>query len=317
MGFESLLGNERLRENLQNSIRRGHISHFYVICGPEGSGKHTLANLLASAILCRGQDSRPCGSCGPCRKVAENLHPDFITVTDPEHKNIPVRMVREIREDMFIRPNEADYKIYLFPQELGIEGQNALLKVLEEPPAYGVFMLLTDNPEKLLPTVRSRSTELALTALPETLLRKVLQREFPDADEQTITAAIARSGGFLGQAKTVLSGEALTVPQTESFAEAVSSRSALLLTQTLAPMEKWKRDQLLPVLQQWLELTQGALVYRTGCAALSPLSRKMGDSRSSADLLGLLTHLKKAIEYTQSNVSPAAVCGYLAWALRK
>ena len=316
MGFESLLGNERLRENLQNSIRRGHISHFYLICGPEGSGKHTLAKLLASAILCRGE-SRPCGTCGPCRKVAENLHPDFITVTDPEHKNIPVRMVREIREDMFIRPNEADYKIYLFPQELGIEGQNALLKVLEEPPAYGVFILLTDNPEKLLPTVRSRSTELALNALSEPVLRKALQKEFPDSDTQTLTAAIARSGGFLGQARTVLSGEAQTVPQTESFAEAISTRSSLILTQTLVPMEKWKRDQLLSVLQQWLELTQGALVYRTGCAALSPLSRKMGDSRSSADLMGILTQLKKAIEYTQSNVSPAAVCGYLAWALRK
>lgn len=316
MGFESLLGNERLRENLQNSIRRGHISHFYLICGPEGSGKHTLAKLLASAILCRGE-SRPCGTCGPCRKVAENLHPDFITVTDPEHKNIPVRMVREIREDMFIRPNEADYKIYLFPQELGIEGQNALLKVLEEPPAYGVFILLTDNPEKLLPTVRSRSTELALNALSEPVLRKALQKEFPDSDAQTLTAAIARSGGFLGQARTVLSGEAQTVPQTESFAEAISTRSSLILTQTLVPMEKWKRDQLLSVLQQWLELTQGALVYRTGCAALSPLSRKMGDSRSSADLMGILTQLKKAIEYTQSNVSPAAVCGYLAWALRK
>ena len=316
MGFESLLGNDRLRENLQNSIRRGHISHFYLISGPEGSGKHTLAKLLSSAILCRGEGSKPCGECGPCRKIAEDLHPDFITVTDPEHKNVAVKIVRQIREDMFIRPNESDHKIYLFPQELGVEGQNALLKVLEEPPAYGVFILLSDNPEKLLPTVRSRCTELALTALPEPLLRKVLSREFPDAQLESILAAISRSAGFLGQARAALSGGMEADPQTESYAEAFTRRSSLILVQTLAPMEKWKRDQLLPMLQQWLELTQGALVYRSCGSALSPLSRKMGDSRSASELMEAIGHLKKAIDYTQSNVSPAAVCGYLAWALR-
>ena len=164
MGFETLLGNERLKENLTGSLRRGHISHFYLISGPAGSGKHTLAKLLASAILC-GKHNAPCGGCTACRKVQDGNHPDFITVTDPEHKNIAVKIVREIRDDVFIRPNESDHKIYLFAQDLGVEGQNALLKVLEEPPKYGVFLLLTDNPEKILPTVRSRCTELNLHAL--------------------------------------------------------------------------------------------------------------------------------------------------------
>ena len=142
MGFESLLGNDRLKQNLAQSIARGHISHFYLISGPRGSGKRTLAKLLSAAILCQGH-RKPCASCGPCRKVLENNHPDVITVEDPDHKNVAVKIVRQMRDDMFIRPNESDYKIYIFPQELGIEGQNALLKILEEPPAYGVFILLT------------------------------------------------------------------------------------------------------------------------------------------------------------------------------
>ena len=166
MGFEGLLGNDRLKENLISSLGKGRISHFYLISGPEGSGKHTLARLLTAAILCR-ETGKPCGKCGPCRKVLEGNHPDVITVDDPEHKTVAVRIVREAREDVFIRPNEADHKIYLFPQELGIEGQNTLLKILEEPPSYGVFILMTDNPDKLLPTVRSRCTELALQALDE------------------------------------------------------------------------------------------------------------------------------------------------------
>ena len=316
MGFESLLGNERLRENLQNSIRRGHISHFYVICGPEGSGQHTLANLLASAILCRGQDSRPCGSCGPCRKVAENLHPDFITVTDPEHKNIPVRMVREIREDMFIRPNEADYKIYLFPQELGIEGQNALLKILEEPPSYGVFILLTDNPAKLLPTVRSRCTELKLLPLEEKTLHRQLRMDFPKAEEEDLRAAMLRSGGFLGQARQLLEEGDSVPPQTEGFVRAFAARDGLLLAQTLVPLEKWKRDALIPLVTSWLELLESALISRSGIQAVSSHARTMAQSRSAQELHHGAATLKKALDYLQSNVSPAAVCGWLTWELR-
>ena len=110
MGFESLLGNDQLKKNLAESLAKQHISHFYLISGPTGSGKHTLAKLLSAAILCQGS-GQPCLSCGPCRKVMEGNHPDLISVTDPEHKNVAVKIVRQMRDDMFIRANEIDYKI--------------------------------------------------------------------------------------------------------------------------------------------------------------------------------------------------------------
>ena len=315
MGFDALLGNDQLKENLVRSLKSGHISHFYLISGPEGSGKHTLARLLAAAILCRGE-TRPCLSCSPCRKVMEGNHPDFITVEDPEHKNVAVRIVREYRDDMFIRPNESDYKIYLFPQELGIEGQNALLKILEEPPAYGVFILLTDNPEKLLPTVRSRCTELSLRPLPRTLLTPALKKEFPDVPEEDVEAAIFRSGGFLGQAKLLLQEGADYPQQTQSFIQAFSEKNSLLLARTLAGMEKWKRDQLIPILQQWLSILEGALASRAGAAAAPAASRQIAAQRSPRELMVAVQNLQKAIEYAQSNVSPAAICGWLMWELR-
>ena len=315
MAFDTLLGNDRLKQNLAESLAKNHISHFYLISGPRGSGRKTLAALLAQAILCQGH-RKPCGICESCRKIQNHNHPDFITVEDPEHKNVAVKIVRAFREDVFIRPNESDYKIYLFPQDLGVEGQNALLKILEEPPKYGIFLLLTDNPEKILPTVRSRCTELKMQALPRETLETYLTARFPDAAREDIAAAAARSGGFLGQALELLESGGNLPPQTESFVTAVSSRNPLLLTETLVPMEKWKRDALADILQSWLELTEEALAARSGRPAMSVHARTLSQSRSPAELLELSRSLKKAADYTMSNVSPAAVCGWLCWTLR-
>lgn len=317
MGFETLLGNERLKENLKESLAKGHISHCYLISGPEGSGKHTLARLLAAAILCQGKD-KPCGVCTPCRKVLDGNHPDYITVDDPEKKTVPVELIRQARADMFIQPNESEHKIYQFPraQDMGLPGQNALLKVLEEPPAYGVFFLLADNPDKLLPTVRSRCTELKMQTLPEGVLTKQLREDFPKAAPEEIDAAIARSGALLGQARALLSQGAEVSPQTEQFVQAFARRDGLMLTQALTPMEKWKRDALSEILQQWLALLEGALMRRSGGGAVSALSRELAQQRTGAELYAGVTALKKALDYTQSNVSPAAVCGWLSWELR-
>ena len=315
MAFDTLLGNDRLKQNLAASLSKGHIAHFYLISGPRGSGKRTLARLLAAAILCR-EKRKPCLSCTPCRKVMEGNHPDFITVEDPEHKNVAVRIVREIREDVFIRPNESDHKIYLFPQELGIEGQNALLKILEEPPKYGVFLLLTDNPDKLLPTVRSRCTELKMQSIPPEQLRRQLALDFPQASREDIEGAVLRSGGFLGQARELLESGDRIPPQTEGFFRALASRDGLLLTQTLVPMEKWKRDPLADILTEWMEIVEEALAGRSGLQAVSPLARQLSQQRTAGELRGILLSLRKAADYTRSNVSPGAVCGWLQWELK-
>lgn len=314
MSFEALLGNDRLKENLTVSLGKGRVSHFYLISGPAGSGKHTLARLLAAAILCRGAD-KPCGTCSPCRKAMKNEHPDLITVEDREHKNIPVKLVRDIRDDMFIRPNESDYKIYLFAQDLGMEGQNALLKVLEEPPKYGVFILLTDNPEKMLPTVRSRCTELALTAVPQQQMRQYLSTHYPHASAEDLTAAIQRSGGWLGQAQNLLD-EGAASPETADFVHSLSQRNHLGLLQVLVPMEKWKRDAFVEILSHWQALMEEALACRAGLPAISPLARELSQCRSARELTQAMAALQKAARYAQGNVSVAALCGWLAWELR-
>ena len=317
MGFEGLLGNDRLKENLTRSVSRGHLSHFYLISGPVGSGKRTLARLLAAAAVCKEQ-RRPCLSCNACRKVMANTHPDFITVDDPEKKTVSVDLIRQARADMYVQPNEADRKVYLFPraQDMGMPGQNALLKVLEEPPSYGVFLLLTDNPDKILPTVRSRCTELKMTGLPDALLRDQLTKAYPKAEQELIDGAISRCGGYLGQAKAILEEGSALAPQTESFVNAFCAKDSLMLQQTLVSMEKLKRDQLMPLLEQWLGILENALVCRCGMQAASSMARQLAASRSLSDLMDAVSKIKKCLEYAQGNVSVAAICGYLAWHLR-
>ena len=316
MGFETLLGNERLKDNLARSLRRGHISHFYLISGPAGSGRHTLAKLLAAAILCREPDA-PCLKCRVCRKVLDGNHPDFITVDDPEKKTVPVDLIRQARADIFVRPNESDHKIYLFPraQDMGLPGQNALLKVLEEPPEYGVFLLITDNPERLLPTVRSRCVELELQPLPEDVLLRALHRRFPQAEEETLRAAAIAGGGFLGQAEKLLSEGFQLPPQTQALAKALADSDSLGVLQVLTPLEKWNRDALIPLVQSWGQLLESALVCRAGGTAVNPAARELAKHRTGRDLHDALLAVQKATEYLQANVSPAAVCGYLLWAL--
>ncbi len=317
MELDGFLGNERVKSNLRAALERGRISHFYLICGPAGSGKRTLARLLAAAIVCKG-DPKPCGVCAACRKIRDGNHPDFITVDQPDKKTVSVELVRQARADLYIRPNEAAHKIYLFPraQDMGISAQNALLKVLEEPPEYAVFLLLTDNPEKLLPTVRSRCTELSLGALEEKTLLSALRGQYPNADEEELRAAARQSGGFLGQARQILDGKAKRPAQTEAFADAFAASDALELTRTLVPMEKWKREPLAEILQQWAELLTQALACRCGVESVDPLAKKIGVSRSPEKIRGAVSVLEKCMDYCRGNVSPGAICGYLAWALR-
>ena len=316
MGFEALLGNARLKDNLKSALRQGKTSHFYLISGPKGSGKRTLARLLAAAMVCAGED-KPCGVCSHCRKALSGSHPDLITVDDPEKRYVPVELVRRARANIFVQPNEAAKKVYLFPrgQDMRMESQNALLKVLEEPPSYGVFLLLSDNPEALLPTVRSRCVELNLKALDGPTLKQALRRRFADASQEALEAAARQSGGYLGQAVELLEGEAGEDPRAAAFVDAYAAGDLYALTQVLVPLEKSKRDALIPVLQGWCALVQNALLQRSGGGMPTPAAKKLIGRRRPAELLKAAEALNKAVEYAQGNISPGAICGWLLWEL--
>ena len=202
MNFDGFLGNGALKARLQESFRQGKTSHCYLLCGVEGSGRRTLALRMAAALECRDETNPGCGVCPACRKVLSGQHPDVITVDDTEHKNVAVDIIRQARSDVFIRPNEGRKKVYILPrgQDLGAPSQNALLKILEEPPDYAVFLLLTTSAEKLLPTIRSRAVQLQLSPLTPGEALPELRRRFPDESEQNLSSALEQAEGYLGPA---------------------------------------------------------------------------------------------------------------------
>lgn len=311
MEFYDFLGNEQLKSRLSGMFRQEKTSHCYLISGPDGSGKHTLATLLTAALQCTGKDAVPCRSCPQCRKVFSANHPDVIFVDDEERKNLPVEQVRKACADVYIRPNEGRKKIYVFPhaEKLSEQGQNTLLKILEEPPAYAVFLLLAPNPGLLLPTLRSRCAELHLSPLPESVLLPALRQRCPGHDEEAYRKAVGC--GYLGRAMIHLEAPEQS-PKTAAFLEAFAGRNSLLMLETLTSMEKWKREQLLPILQEWQALLTEALSARYGIKTHTNALQNIRDRRTAREILNAIETLRQAEVWCNSNVGVGAICGALA-----
>ena len=148
---------------IRAAAARGALSHALLFTGP--GDRLAAARFAASAFQCVGPErDRPCGVCPACRKVREDIHPDVSAVRDEEHKFIAVDVVREVRRDAYIRPNEGERKVYLFPDcaLLTEQDQNVLLKLVEEGPPYAAFVFCAENPAAVLQTLRSRCVELKL-----------------------------------------------------------------------------------------------------------------------------------------------------------
>lgn len=162
-----LAGEPRLARQIREAAARGSLSHAVIISGRGDLA--AAARFIAAAMECEGTGERPCGECGPCRKVLKGAHPDVITVEDPEHKNIAVDILRQKVADAYILPNEGKRKIYCFPDcgRLDPKAQNVLLKVLEEGPPHAAFLFCAENSAVLLPTIRSRAEEWKLAPAPE------------------------------------------------------------------------------------------------------------------------------------------------------
>lgn len=319
MDFGGFVGNEALKQRLSTAVSAGKLSHSYIISGPEGSGKSTLALILAAAMECTSQGEKPCRTCPQCRKVFSHSHPDVAVVDDEGKKTVGVALSRWAKSDLYIRPNEGKKKIYIFPraQDMNDSAQNALLKVMEEPPEYGVFLLLTTSAGSLLPTIRSRAVELTLAPVAWEEARLRLREHFPQEEESALRSAYGRSGGYLGQAERLLrEGNGLD-ERALGLGEAFAGHDIFVLTQVLCKMEKLKRDQLIPILRQMLDILAQALQTKAGIPSRLPVVELLAKQKTARQLMCACEDLRQALASADRNVGVGHICGYLAVRLRQ
>ena len=192
-GFQDIIGQEQICEHLQTALKLQKVSHAYIINGERNSGKKFIAQIFAMALQCTGEGEKPCQVCRSCRQALSENHPDIIWVTHEKPNSIGVEDIRtQVNNDIGIKPYQGPYKVYLMEEaeKMTVQAQNALLKTLEEPPEYGVIILMTSSLEALLPTIQSRCVLLNMRPVRDELVQKYLmeQLQVPDYRAKLCTA---------------------------------------------------------------------------------------------------------------------------------
>lgn len=266
---------DRITEQvIRRAARNGTLSHAVIFSGDGDLSE--AARFYAAALLCR-ESGGPCLRCPACSKVLRDIHPDVLTAEDSEHKDLSVDVLRKIRAEAFVCPNEGSHKVFLFPdcRRLTVQDQNVLLKLVEEGPSYAAFIFCAENISALLPTVRSRCVEYTVRG-----------QEAP----------------------------AELLPEAETLLEAMADGAASEMSRILAGFEngKMQREKLQQVLTQCYVGAEQALRLRCGVtpdAVYAEAAGKLSRRLKKRQLLQCCEMLGKFARECEWNVGAAHVLG--------
>lgn len=266
-GFQDIVGHNKIINHLKNAIKMDKVSHAYIINGEDNSGKMMLAEAFAMALQCENRSkkdgSEPCGTCRSCRQAMDRNQPDIIFIgqdemmEDKKTKSISVDEIRTLlNNDIVIKPYSSKYKIYIVDhaEKMNIQAQNALLKTIEEPPAYGVILLLTSNAESFLPTILSRCIILNIKTVEEELIKKHLMKNYHVPDYKAeICASFAQ--GNVGKAIQLASSDSFNEMKKEvlSLVKKMEDIEVYELGHTIKIINVYKKniDEFLDLLTLW------------------------------------------------------------------
>lgn len=312
-GFQDIIGQEQIKEHLQNALEAKKISHAYIINGERFSGKEFIARVFAMALQCEKGEKNPCQECHSCKQALSDNQPDIIHVTHEKPNSVGVDDIRlQINNDVAIKPYSSPYKIYIMneAEKMTQQAQNALLKTLEEPPEYVVILLLTTNVNSLLPTILSRCVVLNMKPVSDKLVRKYLMEELKVPDYKAeVCVAFAR--GNIGKARMLASSEDFENVKTEAIS-LLKYIQDMELNEIIAAIKKisdfklevtdyldligiWYRDVLL------FKATNDVnhLVFREEIQSL----RKIADRSSYEGIESVIEALEKAKARLNANVN--------------
>jgi len=310
----NLLGHEWAVDLLRAQIQRGTLSHAYLFTGPSGVGRRTLALRFAQALLCpqAPEPGTPCGTCRTCHQIEAMQYPDLTVVqAEKEGGVLKVEQVREVRQMLSLKPYQSHYRVALFLrfEEANASAANALLKTLEEAPAYAILILTAKHPEQLLPTIASRCEILRLRSLPFEEMSIALQARGLNKSQAQLLAHI--SDGRPGYALRLSESSELLQIRTERLNDlhrllSASRVERFAYAEPLAKNKDGMRQTLLIWLSYWLDVMR-----RSSGANIPPinLDRLPEIEYLAARFdLNLCSHivisLEKAVEQLDANVNP-------------
>ncbi len=211
--FQEIIGHEQIIEHLQNAIEMDKVSHAYIINGPDMSGKRMLAEAFATTLQCEEGKRDACMTCRSCKQAVEYNQPDIIYVSHDKPNTIGVDDIRtQVNNDIVVKPYSSKYKIYIIDEaeKMNVQAQNALLKTIEEPPAYAIIILLTTNADRFLPTILSRCIMLNIKAVKDDIIRPYLMEHYSIPDYQADVCTAFAQGNV---------GKAIQLARSENFKE--------------------------------------------------------------------------------------------------
>ena len=257
-GFEKVMGHTQAVAHLENAIKQNKVSHAYIFNGEKGCGKKMLALEFARMLQCQ-EEGRPCGKCRSCLQAESGNHPDIIKITHEKPGSIGVDDIREqLIGDVQIKPYSSPYKVYIVPdaEKMTVQAQNALLKTIEEPPAYAVILLLTTNASAFLPTILSRCVMLTLKPVPDEQVRSYLMEHVQIPDYQA-DICVAFAQGNIGKAVELASSDTFQEIKTAAMhlAKHIPDMEISEINQNVKDVATFKMD-----IQDYLDLL--AIWYR-------------------------------------------------------
>ena len=292
MLWREFLGNEGVKAQLRGLIDGDRLPHALLIEGPRGSGRRSLARLIAAAAVCQGEGERPCGVCPACHKSLAGIHPDIRTLGEDDGRSFKIEVVRDLRDEAYVKPNEAPRRVLILAgaDAMTVPAQNAVLKILEEPPAALLFILTCENRAELLPTVRSRTLTLTLRGVEESVGLPYLKARLPGREEEDLRAALTLYDGCLGRALEALAGENLTriAGLAEQIALAAAAPTEWELLTAMAPLDQKDKTLTDDVLAALTLIFRDALAASQGAPVKSPAADRLARALPPARLAALV-----------------------------
>ena len=218
-GFSEIVGHEEIIEHLQNAIEADKVSHAYILNGPDKAGKMMIAKAFAQTLQCEKGGIEPCMECHSCKQAMSGNQPDIIYVRHEKPNTISVDDIRtQINNDIVVKPYSSKRKIYIVDEaeKMNQQAQNALLKTIEEPPAYAVLLLLTTNADTFLPTILSRCVRLNLKAVRDEEIKDFLMKKHQLPDYQA-DVCVAFAQGNVGKAIQLASSDSFNELKTAAL----------------------------------------------------------------------------------------------------